>query len=205
VSEAAEATYYGLTIPVHVELSATQVILAQPEMERLLRGAELIAVGVCGCRRDAKACDHPLEVCLALDGEARDEIAKEGWRALSVDEALDVLERSHRAGLVHVAYRKGDAPITLVCSCCACACNPLTRLRGTDYREEITESAFVAGLDAERCAACGACVSRCPFQAFRRGDDGRAVLRSAGCFGCGVCVSACPAGAISLRPRAARV
>lgn len=196
-----EVKYYGQTIPVHVELSATQVILAQPEMRALLRSAELIAVGDCGCRRDARVCDHPLDVCLALDCEARGEIEKNGWRAISLDEALAVLDRSHRAGLVHVAYRKGDAPITLVCSCCACACNPLTRLKGTDYREEITESVFVAAFDARLCVACGTCISRCPFEAFRWGDDGDVQFRSAGCFGCGVCVSSCPTGAISFVSR----
>jgi Na+-translocating ferredoxin:NAD+ oxidoreductase subunit B len=191
-------TYYGSTIPVHVEIRAAQVVLTQPEMHDLLGSAALIAVGECGCRKEAAVCDHPLEVCLALDGEARDEMEKHSWREISLDEALAVLDASHRAGLVHVAYRKGDGPITLVCSCCACACNPLRRLKGRDYHEEITESAYVARFDAAVCIGCGTCVARCPFGAFARGEEGLTVaFRAASCFGCGLCVSSCPTRAIS--------
>lgn len=197
-----EPEYLGQTIPVHVELGSTQVVLAQPEMRDLLAAAELIAVGECGCRRDARVCDHPLDVCLAVDDEARSEMEKHGWRAISLVEALSVLERSHRAGLVHVAYRKPDEPVTLICSCCACACGPLRRLKGRDYREEIAESAYVAHYDATACVGCGACVERCVFGAFRQGDAAASIeFRPASCFGCGLCVSTCPAGAIAFERR----
>jgi NAD-dependent dihydropyrimidine dehydrogenase PreA subunit len=196
-----EPRYHGQTIPVHVEIDATQVVLAQPEMRELLGAAEIIAVGDCGCRRDAHVCDHPLDVCLAVDGEAREEIEKHAWHEISLSEALAVLERSHRAGLVHVAYRKGDAPVTLVCSCCTCACNPLRRLKGRDYREEITESAYVARFDAAACAGCGACVGRCPFEAFSWGSGSSVSFDTKKCFGCGLCVTTCPSGAIAFTRR----
>ena len=189
--------YSGQMIPVHVDLSSTQVVLAQPEMRDLLARAAIIAVGDCGCRRDARVCDHPLDVCLAVDAEARSEIEKHAWRAISLDEALSVLERSHRAGLVHVAYRKPGEPVTLICSCCTCACSPLRELKGRDYHEVVTESAYVARVDASACAGCGRCVERCPFGAFRWNGTDRPVFRAAACFGCGLCVSTCPAGAIS--------
>jgi Na+-translocating ferredoxin:NAD+ oxidoreductase subunit B len=193
-----EVKYYGFTIPVHVEIDAKQVVLAQPEMREILRGAQIIALGNCGCRRDAAVCDHPLEVCLAIDDDGRDEIEKHAWREISVDEALAVLETSHRAGLVHVAYRKKDEPITMVCSCCACACNPLRRLKGRDYREEITESAYVTRFDAAACVGCGTCIGRCPFEAFSRGDGSGVSFDEKKCFGCGLCVSTCPAAALAL-------
>ncbi len=193
--------YYGQTIPVHVEIEATQVILTQPEMRELLAEAKLIAVGDCGCRKEARTCDHPIDVCLAVDAEARDEIDRHGWREISLDGALVVLERSHRAGLVHVAYRKKDEPVTLICSCCPCGCNPLRRLAGRDYHEEIAESAFIAGFDAETCTGCGTCVKRCPFGAFRWNGNDRPTFRAAGCFGCGLCASTCPSGAIGLVSR----
>jgi ferredoxin len=127
---------------------------------------------------------------------------KRAWRAVSLDEALAVLERSHRAGLVHVAYRKSGAPVTLVCSCCMCACNPLKRLKGRDYHEAITESAYVARFDASICMGCGACIERCPFGAFRRGDGTESVdFHAPACFGCGLCVSTCPSGAIMFARR----
>jgi NAD-dependent dihydropyrimidine dehydrogenase PreA subunit len=199
--EKSASRYYGQMIPVHVELTSTQVVLAQPEMRDLLAGAELIALGDCGCRKEAAVCDHPLDVCLAVDDEARDEMQKHAWREISLDEALRVLERSHRAGLVHIAYRKPGAPVTLICSCCACACGPLRRLKGRDYREEITESAYVARFDAAVCAGCGRCVERCPFGAFQWNGSDRPAFRATACFGCGLCVSTCPAGAVGFARR----
>lgn len=193
--------YHGQVIPLHVELASTQVVLAQPEMRDLLAGAEIIALGDCGCRRDAGVCEHPLDVCLAVDDEARGEMQRHAWREISLDEALRVLERSHRAGLVHIAYRKPGEPVTLICSCCTCACSPLRELKGRDYHEVVTESAYVAQFDALACAACGTCVERCPFGALSRGSGGNVVFEAKRCFGCGLCVSTCPAGAIRLAAR----
>ncbi|MEW5826108.1 MAG: hypothetical protein AB1778_04685 [Candidatus Bipolaricaulota bacterium] len=73
-AEVQESAYRGWTVPVHVEIGARQVVLTQPEMECLLDKAETIALGDCGCRRDAVVCDHPLEVCLAVDEEAWEQI-----------------------------------------------------------------------------------------------------------------------------------
>jgi electron transport complex protein RnfB len=195
-------TYLGQTIPVHVELQSTQVILAQPEMRALLAQAEIIALGDCGCRKEAAVCDHPLDVCLAVDNEAREEIKKHGWREISIADAVSVLERSHRAGLVHIAYRKPGEPVTMVCSCCTCACSPLRQLKGRDYHELVTESAYVAALDASVCVGCQTCTQRCPFGAFSAcsGSDA-ATFYAKNCFGCGLCVSTCPTGAISFVKR----
>jgi Fe-S-cluster-containing hydrogenase component 2 len=195
-----ESKYYGRTIPVHVEIESRHVVLSQPEMRELLGAAKIIALGDCGCRKEAAVCDHPLDVCLALDDEAREEVAEHGWREISLDDALRVLERSHRAGLVHVAYRKVDEPVTLVCSCCTCGCNPLRRLKGRDYREVVTESAYIARFDRQSCIECGTCIERCPFGAFTWEDDAVS-FRASACFGCGLCVSTCPSGAISFTSR----
>lgn len=197
-----EPDYRGWTLPVHLEIEALQVVLAQPEMRELLGAAEVIAVGDCGCRRDAAVCDHPLNVCLAIDDEARGEVAKNGWREISLDDALSVLERSHRAGLVHLAYRRGDAPIRFVCSCCTCACVHLKSLAGRNYADGITESAYVVRFDPGACVACGRCVERCPFAAVSRAvESGSVEFRAAACFGCGLCVTTCPTRALSLVPR----
>jgi Pyruvate/2-oxoacid:ferredoxin oxidoreductase delta subunit len=199
-SEAKASEYFGQTIPVHVELSAREIVLAQPEMRALLEAAELIAVGDCGCRKvkGAEACERPLEVCLAVDAEAKREIATEGWREIALGEALAVLESSHRAGLVHLAYRKANEAVTLVCSCCPCCCVHFNALKGHDYHEAIAEAAFSARRDADTCVGCGTCTERCAFGAFTWAADGeRPEFCAARCFGCGLCVGTCPSGAIA--------
>jgi len=190
----------GKTIPVHVRIEATQIVLSQPEMRELLFRAETIAVGNCVCREEERNCDAPLEVCLALDDEARQKMADGRWRGISRDDALALLEETYRHGLVHMAYRRGDdGEIRFVCSCCTCCCGPLNGLKAFDYRDAIAESAYVACHSEADCVGCGACVPRCPFGAYARAEDSDEIAFSADrCFGCGLCVGTCPAGAIRL-------
>jgi len=192
----------GKTIPVHVRIQATQVILSQPEMHDLLAAAETIAVGRCACREDRKNCDAPLDVCLSLDAEARAKMTERSWQAISLRDALELLETTFRYGLVHIAYRRGRGEIRFVCSCCTCCCWPLNGLKQFDYHDAIAESAYVAQYDRDACVGCGTCVDRCPFGAFALfGSDAPAEFTEDRCFGCGLCAGACPTGAIRLVER----
>jgi len=195
----------AVTIPVHVEVNTTHVVLSQPEMRDLLADAEQIALGNCQCREAKGDCGYPLDVCLAIDATGTERLQEDGWREVSVDQALAVLERTYEAGLVHLAYRRGDGAIRYVCSCCACCCQPLQALKRFEYRDAIAESAFRASFDEARCTQCGMCIERCPFEAYRRGDGLAGIEFSPEkCFGCGLCVRTCSAGAISFRRRGER-
>jgi hypothetical protein len=199
-SEVAKAVdgYTARTIPVHAALEARQVVLSAPEMRALLGEAQLIAVGNCECRQKRLNCAAPLDVCLSLNEAAQEMLAHAGSRRVSLEEALDVLRRSHEAGLVHLAFRQGDRQVSVVCSCCSCCCWFLDALKRFSYHDAIAESGFVAAFDAELCNDCGRCVERCQFAAWSTApiayDAGR-------CFGCGVCVSTCPTGAITFVAR----
>ena len=190
----------GVTIPVHVSIEAKQVVLAQPEMRTLLSEANVIAVGNCLCREEEGNCDNPLDVCIALNEAATKRVHDRSWRTISIDEALAVLERTYERGLVHLAYRRNDGDISFACSCCSCCCQPLNGLKRFDYKDGITESAFVALFDEAACVGCGVCAERCVFDAFAV-DEGRTTFDRDRCFGCGLCVGTCPAGAITLRTR----
>ena len=205
-SEVARAVdgYTARTISVRTSLQARQVILSQPEMEALLSSAKLIALGICDCRQEQKKCDGPLEVCISLDEAAQQVIARGGARSVSLVEALDVLQRSHAAGLVHLALRQGDQAVNQVCSCCSCCCWFLNQLKRFDYHDAIAESEFVAAFHQAQCNGCAVCIERCQFGAWRVNEiaGGTAVaFDAAACFGCGLCVSTCPTGAITLAPR----
>jgi heterodisulfide reductase subunit A len=66
-------------------------------------------------------------------------------------------------------------------------------------RERMTTSAAVAEVDAEKCAACLACVRVCPFHAPFINEDGVSEIPPSACMGCGICASECPARAIQLK------
>jgi len=192
----------GVTIPVHVMIEAKQAVLAQPEMRELLSAAEVIAVGNCLCREEEGNCENPLDVCLALDEAATERIQDRSWRAISIEDALAILEETYELGLVHLAYRRGDGEINLVCSCCSCCCWPLNGLKQFDYHDGITESAFVVRFDRTKCVGCGVCVERCVFEAFElREEAERVTFDSDRCFGCGLCVGTCAGKAITFEER----
>ncbi len=64
--------------------------------------------------------------------------------------------------------------------------------------ERLVLEPLAARVDAERCGACGVCVSTCAFGAVSlSADGGRSRVEPAHCRGCGGCVAACPSGAIA--------
>ena len=194
----------AVTVPVNIHIEGKQRILDLTAAEKLLKSAHIISLGNCGCRTRIKKCDAPLDVCMCMDKKAEDMIRSGDARAVSVREALNVLKRSHEAGLVHMAFtNRGDVKPWVICSCCSCCCHALASIVRFNIPEAVTESERVAFQDTEKCNDCGICVERCQFRA-RRIVDGKLVFDRAKCFGCGLCVTACPTEAIFLaeRPRA---
>ena len=61
----------------------------------------------------------------------------------------------------------------------------------------LASSGYVVRVDKDLCAACGACVAACPFDAISLVEDG-INLDWQKCMGCGVCIDPCPNHARSL-------
>jgi Pyruvate/2-oxoacid:ferredoxin oxidoreductase delta subunit len=198
--------YTATTIPVHVDISAEGIVLCFKEAEAILRAATAISLGPCTCRREHRLCDGPIDSCLAVDETARRNAESvEGFRLIGADEALEVLRVSHKAGLVHLAYRQRDGEIGEFCSCCSCCCWFLTKVKALGAFEALSASPYIASRDEARCIACDLCAERCPFGAWRNPDPGEAPrFESSRCYGCGVCVSGCPTGALRLEERVMR-
>jgi NAD-dependent dihydropyrimidine dehydrogenase PreA subunit len=195
--------YTATTIPVHVDLGSRETVIHLGEAEKILREATAIALGPCICRVTEKNCDAPIDTCLALNSASAEMVEKQpGFRYVDVETALAALETSHKAGLVHLAFRKPGAEITEFCSCCTCCCWFFKELKSFRYSDGIVASSHVARHDVEQCVGCGVCVERCPFGAWEL-EKGvpTPTFDPERCFGCGVCVSTCPAGAITLVPR----
>jgi NAD-dependent dihydropyrimidine dehydrogenase PreA subunit len=56
---------------------------------------------------------------------------------------------------------------------------------------------MAASIDAEKCSACGECVSACPLEAIAVNET-VAVVDADTCGDCGACVDVCPGEAISV-------
>jgi Pyruvate/2-oxoacid:ferredoxin oxidoreductase delta subunit len=191
----------AVTIPVNIRIKGQHRILDLSEMKKIITESRLISLGKCGCRKDMKRCNAPLDVCISLDKEAEDMIEKGLAKKANLEEVLKALERSHTAGLVHIAYTfEGNEKPDVVCSCCSCCCHSMSALVRFGIPDAVVMSNYVAVNNQEACTNCGTCVGRCQFKA-RRLENGKLTYNRDRCFGCGVCVSTCPTKSISLVKR----
>lgn len=203
VQEIADEIEKAVIIPVNTQIEVEHRIFDFTEMEGILCNTRKIVLQDCGCKTEYGNCDSPLDVCLILDDEADYALEQEKYnpREIDFDEALSVLQKSHEAGLVHMAYiMKGDEKPGLICSCCKCCCHTLGGLMHYGIHTHILSSAHVAEDDYEKCIRCGKCVNRCVFGA-RNMKEGDLVYDKKKCYGCGLCVSTCPSRVIKMTRR----
>jgi len=191
----------AVTVPVNVSIYGQQTILDLSSMEKLLRNAEIISLEDCDCRVKWHKCNGPLDVCISLNNEARESIQR-GARRISLAQALVTLQRSHQAGLVHMAFTfKGKEAPEVICSCCSCCCHSLSALVRFGMPNAVVASEYIAQQNYDTCDNCGTCVQRCQFKARQLDSDGKLAFNQAKCFGCGLCTTACPTKSIILAKR----
>lgn len=193
-----------IVIPVNRSFEGENRVYSFAEMEEILKNADKIAAGDCGCRREYGNCDSPRDGCISLDTVADDFLENEPTteNEISVEKALELLQKSHEAGLVHISYTmKDDEKPGLICSCCPCCCHTLGSLVRNGTHPSMLTSKYIAKNDDQLCIRCGKCVDRCAFNAREMRDE-VLVYDEKRCFGCGLCVSTCSQNAIALVPRA---
>jgi len=192
----------AFTIPVGIRIDAELRVLDLSEMEKILRKARKLALTECGCRKNRKNCKTAVSGCIDLDELADKALQGKDDKGATPEEALEQMRKSHKAGLVHMAYtfKKDPDKITKICSCCSCCCQTLSGLVRFGLAKHVISAASIARDNSDLCTNCGACVKRCQLEA-RKMEDGRMTYDPGLCYGCGLCVSTCRPGAISLESR----
>ncbi len=167
-----------------------------------------IVVTQCGCKqlhheqgRSCTLCEPPFMTCMLIGRPLTDFLLDhkpQNTRRITIEEALELLEAFHCAGMVHAAWFKDCIKdrFYVICNCCSCCC--LGFEMATLGFHQMTPSGYVAEVDLSRCTGCGTAQSWCPFDAVMIRDGPPVILREK-CMGCGVCLSKCPEGARSLR------
>ncbi len=184
-------------VPVEKSLSPRAQILAYESVRDLIEKSDPIAVTKCTCRLIAKKCDRPVEVCLQVGKAASYNLDRGTGRAVTKDEAMEIIREAEEAGLMHVTMNR-SADMHFICNCCGCCCiaMPVMIQHGTRMCDP---SRYRAQVDAEACEACGLCVERCWFSALSLDEArGACVVDPDKCMGCGICQVTCPTGALTL-------
>ena len=189
------------TVIVDKEMSSNLLILPFEKMSEFIKTSRRIGVINCSCRT-IKKCDHPLETCLVFDGLAEFMVERGFGRYLSVEEALELLEKMDEAGLVHNTMNVQTRP-NFVCSCCTCACIILRGLSELHNPRAFAKSNFLPARDDKICTRCKKCVNICPMEAnvYHAPHDNepeRILFLEERCIGCGLCAYHCPNDAIKL-------
>lgn len=201
----------GVALPVNTEIEVDHRVLNYDTVKQYLINSDKIVLLDCECRTKRRNCDAPIRACIGLNEKAErllnGEDDEEGWPSklnpteITVDEALRVLEKTHEAGLVHMAYtQKKDSKLVdfdYVCSCCTCCCGIFAGVLRYGLAPHLLTADTTELTDPGKCTLCGVCVERCQFGAREIVNDS-VVVNPDLCFGCGLCVSTCPSNAITL-------
>jgi len=76
-------------------------------------------------------------------------------------------------------------------------------LRPEIQERHIFRSGRKAGIDAEKCTACGICLPLCRFSALFKDTEDKVVVEPLSCEGCGICFHICPEKAVELETQVA--
>ncbi len=192
-------------IPVEESIDFELEIFPHEQASELIENAKSWGVRDCICRVQQRLigeeCNHPVENCLvfapvegAFDNSDID-------RAISKEEALQILREAEQAGLVHTTGNY-VRPHNYICNCCTCSCGILRSVAEFGIPTAIAKSDFLAVVDTEECLGCEDCLPVCQFGALSISED-ICVIDKAKCVGCGVCTTVCPTEALRLTRRPA--
>lgn len=187
-------------VPVQESIDFELEVFPYEKASTLIEKAKSWGVRDCICRVQKRLlgdpCEHPIENCLIFAPVEGAFDHSEVDRAISKEEALEILHQAEDAGLVHTTgnYRDHNS---YICNCCTCSCGILRSLAEFNNSSAIAKSDFLAVVDEDLCIACGDCLTRCQFGALDLDGD-ICQVDTGNCVGCGLCVSACPEGALVL-------
>jgi Fe-S-cluster-containing hydrogenase component 2 len=181
--------------------TATKTIAPYDDARELIKQQSIISVRNCVCRQKEElqegACSRTqeMELCLAFSTGAYYFIEHGLAREITQDAALNLLDLAEEKGLV---LSPGNAQKTFsICLCCGDCCEFLKNLKKMPKPSSFVDNNYHAQVDAELCASCETCISRCQMDAISYVDD-IATIDLDQCVGCGLCVTTCPEGALSM-------
>ncbi len=199
VEQSISNTGGGERITINESIENTSQAVPYDYVTEMIRKTNRIALAECYCRLSmemaGKPCTHEKETCFLFNEAARSLIETGVAREVSVDEALEIIQRCEEAGLVHNVNNCEDE-ITFLCNCCPCCC-PILGALNKGLTNVGQPSRFIPQFDRNLCQSCGTCVDICHVHALTLSDGG-IMFDQERCIGCGLCASHCPQEAITM-------
>ena len=193
------------TIPVEESVTPEHQLPTYEELRKIVENTQgPITVQKCICRQANELRGEKCKVtsrqetCMMF-GNMAQMFLEEGWgRALSKEEALELLRKNEEEGLV--LQSQNAQQTEFICSCCGCCCGVLSGLKPFPNIAQFLKPRYRAEIDPELCVGCGTCIDRCQLDAIKsRKEISKVNIKR--CIGCGNCVAVCPEEAIILIKR----
>lgn len=187
-----------------VKAEDQKIILDYERASHVIKSATCIGVGTCYCRHKMEhaghACDMPQEVCLTFNTCAESLVRHGVAKEISKEEALEILDRVIKLGLVQIGDSIQDG-VSFICNCCGCCCEAIIACKRLGSYDDFRSNFYTVN-DLAKCTGCGLCAKKCPFEAIeiKTNEAGKkfAQVDLGKCVGCGVCTRFCPAKSLSL-------
>ncbi len=162
-------------IPIESAIDGSSRRASYEEVSKYLNDNTVFSCSPCSCRTDREAmgegCGHLKEdMCIQLGHAAEYYIRTGRGRAITREEAFEIIKRAEENGLMHqIPNIDGSGKTHAICNCCGCSC--LSLRTGSMYKNtDMLRSNYVSRVDKEKCVACGQCVENCPVNALRLGQ-----------------------------------
>ena len=199
------------TIPIAKSIAIKNHVSTFDEVATLLKESDTaLAICECICRQkkdlQGKPCKvtHRKETCLAVGNLAQAAVRHGLGRGIDLDEALSILEKNQKDGLV--LQPSNTQKVDFICSCCGCCCGMLKVHKSIPKPLDFWAANFYAKIDTGICEGCGNCEKRCQVGALKLSEKTQqASIDLNRCIGCGLCVSVCPQKAITMQKKSVEI
>jgi len=162
-------------IPIEMAIQGESRRASYEEISKYLNENDKFSVSDCSCRtvREAmgEGCGHLKEdMCIQLGHAAEYYVRTGRGRAITREEAFDIIKRAEENGLVHqIPNTDGPGKTHAICNCCGCSCLAL-RSAEMYLNPDMVRSNYVSKVDTTKCVGCGECVSGCQVNALKLGQ-----------------------------------
>ena len=162
-------------IPVERAIQQVNEAVDVEKLSHWLKKYDRFSVGACSCRlseraRGDNAGSDPQNWCVGV-GDMADYCVETGkGHFATYDEVVDLLILAEKNGYVHqITNIDGSDKIFAICNCDVNVCYAL-RTSQLFNTPNMSRSAYVAHIEADKCVACAGCVEVCPAGAVQLGQ-----------------------------------